>query len=160
MRFSAFLFISLFPFSMPLHEARYPDGQFVSPVNRQFQLSGTFGELRTNHFHAGLDIKSRNGTIGDTVYAAGSGYISRISVDAFGYGNAIFIDHPNGFTTVYGHLDRFSPVLQEYVKQEQYKREESEVDLYPAPFQFPVQQSDEIGILGNTGHSVRPSFAF
>lgn len=132
----------------------------MSPVNRDFTLSGTFGELRTNHFHAGLDIKSKNGVIGDTVYAAAGGYISRIQVDAFGYGNAIFIDHPNGFTTVYGHLDRFAPLYQQYVREQQYKQEQFEVDLYPAPFQFPVSQLQEIGILGNTGHSYGPHLHF
>jgi hypothetical protein len=104
-------------------------------------LSGTFGELRSNHFHAGLDIKSARGIIGDTVYAAGVGYISRIQVNAFGYGNVIFIDHPNGFTTVYGHLDRFAPMFQQYVKDEQYRQQQFEVDLLPCSISIPGQSN-------------------
>jgi len=160
MRLYAFLIIGLSLLSMRLPVSEYPAGQFTSPLNRQFQLSGTFGELRTNHFHAGLDIKSAKGMIGDTVYAAAAGYISRIQVDAFGYGNVIYVDHPNGFTTVYGHLDRFAPIFQEYVKNEQYRQQQFEVDLYPPPFQFQVSQLDQIGILGNTGHSEGPHLHF
>ena len=160
MRLYVFLIFSFSWLSMYSPDVRYPSGQFISPVNRQMRLSGTFGELRSNHFHAGLDIKSARGTIGDTVYAAGVGYISRIQVNAFGYGNVIFIDHPNGFTTVYGHLDRFAPMFQQYVKDEQYRQQQFEVDLYPAPFQFPVSQMDQVGILGNTGHSYGPHLHF
>jgi len=153
MRMYTLLVVGLSLLSMHEPNANYPEGQFSSPLNRQFQLSGTFGELRTNHFHAGLDIKSKYGMAGDSVYAAATGYISRIKVDAYGYGNVIFIDHPNGYTTVYAHLDRFAPIYQAYVKEQQYKQQEFEVDLYPAPFQFPVSPLNQIGILGNTGHS-------
>ena len=158
-----FYFLLLFSFSLlalRMPEEKYPSGQFTSPVNRQIKLSGTFGELRTNHFHSGLDIRSARGVIGDTVYAAAAGYVSRISVNAFGYGNAIYVDHPGGYTTVYGHLDRFAPIFQQYVKDEQYRQQQFEVELYPAPFQFPVDQLDQIGILGNTGHSYGPHLHF
>lgn len=160
MRLYFVLLIGFLLTSLPLSSEKYPTGLFVSPVNRQIKLSGTFGELRSNHFHAGLDIKSARGVIGDTIYAAAAGYVSRISVNAFGYGNAIFVDHPNGFTTVYGHLDRFAPIFQQYVKDEQYRQQEFQVDLYPAPFQFPVEQLTQIGILGNTGHSYGPHLHF
>lgn len=139
---------------------KYPAGYFASPLNRDIKLSGTFGELRSNHFHAGLDIKSQHGRTGDTLYAAASGYISRIQVQEWGYGNVLYIDHPNGYTTVYAHMDRFAPVIQDYVKREQYRQEEFEVDLYPAPFQFPVAQLQEIGIMGNTGYSLGPHLHF
>src|SRR5690242_15719484 len=95
---------------------KYPDRYFVSPVNREIKLAGTFGELRPNHFHTGLDIKSLHKTSGDSVFAAGDGYISRINIDGSGYGNAIYINHPNGYTTLYGHLDRFTDEIQNYVK--------------------------------------------
>ncbi len=160
MRLFTFLLTGFSLLAMHGPESNYPEGQFTSPLHRQFQLSGTFGELRTNHFHAGLDIKSAHGTIGDSVYAAAPGYISRIQVSAFGYGNAIYIDHPNGYTTVYGHLDRFAPLYQQYVKDEQYRQQQFEVDLYPAPFQFPVQQLSQVGILGNSGFSYGPHLHF
>src|SRR5688572_26258885 len=99
---------------------KYPKNDFVSPVNRQMRLSGTFGELRTNHFHAGLDVKSLHQVSGDPIYATGGGYISRIKVDESGYGNSIFIDHPNGFTSVYAHLENFIPEIENYVKEQQY----------------------------------------
>jgi hypothetical protein len=147
-------------FMLSAHTTKYPVSYFQSPVNREIKLSGTFGELRSNHFHAGLDIKSLRGRSGDTLYAAASGFVSRIQVNAWGYGNVLYIDHPNGFTTVYAHLDRFAPTLQQYVTQEQYRAQQFEVDLYPAPFQFPIGALQEIGIMGNTGHSYGPHLHF
>lgn len=132
---------------------KYPKGDFISPVNRELKLAGTFGELRTNHFHAGLDIKSSRQVSGDPVYAAADGYVSRIKIDEFGYGNAIFIDHVNGYTTLYAHLDRFSYEIENYVKEQQYLQKSFEVDLYPGPFAIPVSQMEHIGYMGNTGSS-------
>src|SRR5437868_3702561 len=128
----------------------YPKGDFVSPVNREIQLSGTFGELRTNHFHAGLDIKSLNKTAGDPVYAAANGYISKIKIDEYGYGNAIYIDHPDGYTSLYAHLDHFTDDIQAYVKEQQYLQKSFEVELKPGPDKFPVSQMQQIGYMGNT----------
>lgn len=139
--------------SMAENGSKYPISEFNSPVNREFKLSGTFGELRTNHFHAGLDIKSSNGIAGDPVYASYDGYISRIKVEEFGYGNVLYVDHPNGFTTVYAHLDRFAPEIEQFVKDAQYKAESFEVDLEPAKGKFPVTQKQQLGIMGNTGSS-------
>ena len=145
--------------SMARFATKYPTDDFVSPVNRQMRLSGTFGELRTNHFHAGLDIKSLNQVSGDPIYATGEGYISRIRVDAFGYGNSIYIDHPNGFTSVYAHLDKFVPEIENYVKEQQYMLESFEVDLFPGR-RFPVTQSQLIAYMGNTGYSFGPHLHF
>lgn len=141
--------------SMVEYTGRYPKEDFVSPVNRQIRLSGTFGELRTNHFHAGLDIKSLYQVSGDPIFAAASGFISRIKVDAYGYGNSISIDHPNGFTTHYAHLEKFAPEIQEYVREQQYLLKSFAVDLYPG-HRFPVAQLQQIGLMGNTGHSFGP----
>lgn len=131
----------------------YPKGDFVSPVNRDLRLSGTFGELRTNHFHGGLDIKSLHQRSGDPVYAAAEGYISRIKIDEFGYGNMLQIDHPDGFTTLYGHLDHFTDEIQDYIKEQQYLQKSFEVELNPGPDKFPVKQMQQIGYMGNTGSS-------
>ncbi|MDQ3016830.1 MAG: M23 family metallopeptidase [Bacteroidota bacterium] len=145
--------------SMSDDASNYPSSDFVSPVNRAMKLSGTFGELRSNHFHAGLDIKSLNQVSGDPIYATGDGFISRIRIDAFGYGNAIYIDHPNGFTSLYGHLDKLVPEIEAYVKEQQYMQKSFEVDLYPGE-RFPVKKSQRIAYMGNTGHSYGPHLHF
>ena len=85
-------------------------------------LSGTFGELRTNHFHAGLDIKTQK-VEGHKVLSSADGYVSRINVSLWGYGNALYVTHPNGYTTVYGHLQKFSPEIDAYVRKMQYEKE-------------------------------------
>ena len=152
--------ISIVFISMADHAGKYPINEFNSPVNREIKLSGTFGELRSNHFHAGLDIKSSNGASGDPVYAAKEGYISRIRVEEFGYGNALYVEHPNGFTTLYAHLDRFAPEIEAYVKSEQYKAESFELDIMPDPSLFPVHHTQQIGNMGNTGYSYGPHLHF
>ncbi len=153
MKIYAFFTLCITLLSMVEIIGTYPQGDFVSPVNRDIKLSGTFGELRTNHFHAGLDIKSLHQTSGDPVYAAADGHISRIKIDEFGYGNALYIDHPDGFTTLYGHLDHFTDEIQEYIKEQQYLQKSFEVDLNPGPNKFPIKQMQQIGYMGNTGNS-------
>jgi len=138
----------------------YPQGYFIAPVERQIFLSGTFGELRSNHFHAGLDIKSRDGSIGEEVHASAPGFISRITVQSGGYGNVLYLDHPNGYTTVYAHLDRFIPEVAAYVKTMQYSLKSFEVTLYPRPDQFIFKQQETIGYLGNSGSSSGPHVHF
>jgi Peptidase family M23 len=160
MKFFTFILVCIVFLSMAEHGGKYPVNVFNSPVQRDFKLSGTFGELRTNHFHAGLDIKSENGLPGDPVYASYEGFISRIKVEEYGYGNVLYLEHPNGFTTVYAHLDRFAPEIDQYVKNEQYKAENFEVDLYPDKERFPVHQSDKIAYMGNTGSSYGPHLHF
>jgi murein DD-endopeptidase MepM/ murein hydrolase activator NlpD len=160
MKIYAMIAVCLVLLSMVETGSKYPNSGFNSPVNREIKLSGTFGELRTNHFHAGLDIKSKNGVSGDPVYAATEGFISRIRVEEFGYGNALYLEHPNGYTSVYAHLDRFAPEIEQYVKSEQYKNKSFEVDLYPSKNQFPLQASQQIGFMGNTGYSFGPHLHF
>lgn len=131
----------------------YPQNYFQSPISHAILLSGTFGELRPNHFHAGIDIKSSRGIIGDPIFAAGGGYISRIKVEPSGYGKSIAINHPNGYTTLYAHLDRFNAELEEYVKKEQYARQSFEIELMPDEHAFPISQGEQIAFMGNTGAS-------
>ncbi|MEO6760450.1 MAG: M23 family metallopeptidase, partial [Saprospiraceae bacterium] len=135
----------------------YPTDYFRSPVNSPIHMTGNFGELRPDHFHTGVDI---NGTIGNPVLAAADGYVDHIRVQAGGYGNVLYVRHPNGYTTLYGHLDRFSPEIQKYVLERQYKRERFEMDLHPPKTLFPVKKGQEIAKLGNTGGSTGPHLHF
>ncbi len=138
----------------------YPKDYFRSPVDHKIYITGTFGELRPNHFHSGIDIKSKRGKIGDPLYASAEGYVSRIKVQSGGYGKALYIDHPNGYTTVYAHMDKFAPELEVYVKEQQYAQESFGVDLYPPAYTFNFEKGQNIGTMGNTGRSYGPHVHF
>lgn len=140
--------------------ADYPKDYFHMPVGSAIRLSGTFGELRSNHFHSGIDISSATGSIGQPVYAAADGFIDRIRVQESGYGNVLYLKHPNGYTTVYAHLHKFSPEVERYVREAQYKKERFEVNLYPPDGTFPVRQGQQIGKMGNSGSSEGPHLHF
>lgn len=139
---------------------RYPKDYFKNPVKHAIKLSGTFGELRPNHFHAGIDIRSSNGRSGDSLFAAGPGYVYRIKIEPGGYGRALYLRHPIGYTTVYAHMDQLSPVLEQYIRDKQYQAETFSVDLYPPKEQFQVARGSYIGKMGNTGHSFGPHLHF
>ncbi len=150
------------PSSLPADfgTGHYPQDYFASPVAYPIKLTGTFGELRTNHFHSGIDIKSPNGKTGAPIFAAAEGYIYRIKIQAGGYGNALYIKHPNGYTTVYAHLETLRDDVARYVKSQQYEKESFEVNLYPAKGRFPVNKGQQIGTLGNSGSSSGPHLHF
>lgn len=131
----------------------YPRDFFASPVGHEIELTGTFGELRPNHFHAGIDIRPKHSGISEPIFSAGDGWISRVHIQPSGYGRVLYIEHPNGFTSVYAHLDEFSPEINAYVKSNQYAQEKFEVNLSPAPYQFQVKRGEQIGIMGNSGAS-------
>ncbi|MCB0584895.1 MAG: M23 family metallopeptidase [Phaeodactylibacter sp.] len=135
----------------------YPQHYFSAPVPGPLRLSGTFGELRPGHFHAGIDIK---GKVGDALLAAAEGYVSRITVSPDGYGKVLYLSHPNGYTTVYAHLAHFSPELEAYVRSHQYAIESYAVDLQPEPGQFTFKPGAVIGAMGMTGHSFGPHLHF
>ncbi|MDX8339848.1 M23 family metallopeptidase [Draconibacterium sp. IB214405] len=132
---------------------------YTNPMKIPLLLSGSFAELRSNHFHSGIDIKTQ-GVTGLPVYAVADGYISRIAVSPGGYGKALYIIHPNGTTSVYGHLSQFSPAVEKYVKDKQYEKESFRVDLQIPSFLFPVKQDEEIAKSGNTGSSGGPHLHF
>lgn len=132
---------------------------FISPVEIPVSISANFGELRPDHFHSGIDIKT-NGVTGQKVLAAAEGYVYRVSVSPSGFGKAIYIRHPNGLSTVYGHLDSFIPLINSYVRDEQYRRERFDVDLYPGSDQFKFKKGDLIAWSGNSGSSMGPHLHF
>lgn len=140
--------------------ATFPRDYFRSPIDQTIRLTGTFGELRNNHFHAGLDIDSKNNRSGQPIFAAAEGFVSKIHVQGGSYGNLLIVQHPNGFTTAYAHLDRFAPEIQQYVREQQYRREQFEVELDLKPTQFPVRAGQEIAKMGNTGGSSGPHLHF
>lgn len=123
------------------------------------QLAANFGAVRTNHFHMGLDLRT-NSQENLPVLAAAEGYVSRIKVERYGFGNAVYITHPNGYTTVYAHLNKYFDKLDEYVKERQYKDEKWEQDITFQPGQFPVEKGQQIALSGNTGGSAGPHLHF
>ncbi|HSF46640.1 MAG TPA: peptidoglycan DD-metalloendopeptidase family protein [Chitinophagaceae bacterium] len=137
----------------------YVKGYFRYPLNIAPRLNANFGEMRPNHFHMGLDLFTlRKENL--PIYAAAEGYISRVKIEPGGFGNAIYIAHPNGTSTLYAHMNDFYPALQQYVKQQQYITESWAQDLELPPGLFPVKKGDVIGMSGNTGGSQGPHVHF
>ena len=137
-------------------QKKYPNNYFRSPLDIPLKISGTFGELRNNHFHAGIDIKTNHRT-GLKVYATADGYVSRIKVALWGYGKTIYITHPNGYTSVYAHLSKFGDGIQEYVKNIQYQKESYETgNMYPEENKILVKKGEIIAYSGRTGGYVAP----
>ena len=149
------LWIGISAFAQP----SYPQNLFVPPVDFPMLLSGTFAELRSNHFHSGIDIKTQ-GAEGKNIYAVADGYISRIRVSPYGFGKAIYIQHNNGYSTIYGHLRNFMPEIEKWVKSEQYRLQSFDVDLFPEKGLFKVQQGKQIAWSGNSGSSQGPHLHF
>ena len=140
-------------------QVEYPQDYFRNPLDIPLVLASNFAELRSNHFHSGLDIKTQQRQ-GLNVYAAADGYISRIKISFFGYGKALYITHPNGYTTVYGHLKGFAPEIEQYIKQYQYQKESFEVEVFPNSNELPVSKGEIVAFSGNTGGSTAPHLHF
>jgi hypothetical protein len=137
----------------------HPTDYFRPPLGIPLYLSGTFGELRSNHFHSGMDIKT-GGVEGKHVYAIADGYVSRIKVSAGGYGKAVYITHPNGYVSVYGHLQKYNAEIQNFVTSYQYEKESFEVEIFPEKDRLSVAKGDIIALSGNTGSSAGPHLHF
>ncbi|MGB1152368.1 MAG: M23 family metallopeptidase [Schleiferiaceae bacterium] len=129
------------------------------PLDIPLVLSGTFAELRGNHFHGGIDIKTQ-GRSGLKVYSVADGYVSRIAVSPYGYGNAMYIRHPEGYTSVYGHLNAFAPEIEQWVEDQFRDRSKNDGNLYPSAEQFPVSKGEFVAFSGNTGGSFGPHLHF
>lgn len=157
---SVFLFLNCYSSLAQVFPPKdYPQGYFRDPLAIPISLSGNFGELRPNHYHMGLDIKTM-ARVNLPVYAAADGYIARIKIEPAGFGRAIYINHPNGFTTLYAHLNDFFPQLEAYVKKEQYRQESWKIFLDLPPGLFRVQKGDFIAYSGTTGGSQAPHLHF
>ena len=131
---------------------------FHTPIDAPFDLSGTFGEFRSR-FHTGIDFKSR-GVQGQKIFSIEDGFVSRIEVNTYGYGKVIYIDHPNGYTSVYAHLRNFSLELNSYIKSELYKSQKNSIKKFPKKNEFIISKGSLIGYSGNTGRSFGPHLHF
>jgi hypothetical protein len=137
----------------------YPKGYFRWPLNLAPEIVANLGELRNNHWHMGLDIRT-NQKENQLVYAAAGGYIAKIRIEPYGFGRSISINHPNGLTTLYAHLNNFYPELEKYVTEQQYQKESWAIELNFSPDQFPVNKGSFIAYSGNTGGSQGPHVHF
>jgi hypothetical protein len=142
-----------------IQSRQYPQNYFRYPLDLPPSTAGSFGELRPNHFHSGLDFKT-NGRTGYPVHAVFDGYVSRLRVQFGGFGNAIYITHPNGYTTVYGHIESFSPAMTKLIRDTQYKKQSFEVDFKLQPLQLQVCKDEVIALSGNAGASEGPHLHF
>jgi len=146
----------IFIFQWPVNsQIEYSKDYFSKPVEIPLVLSGNFGESRSNHFHSGLDIKTQNKE-GIKIINSADGYVSRIKIAHGGFGKALYVDHPNGFTTVYAHLKKFNKEIEDYIKKIQYRRQSYEIDLYLNKNDLPINKNDVIAFSGNTGSSSGP----
>ena len=156
----AFLFLGLLT-TLKLDAQQVDKGYFknpISPGTRNY-LAGNFAELRPNHFHTGLDFKT-GGQEGVPILAAADGWVYRIKVSSFGYGNVIYLKHPNGKITLYGHLRNFNTELSNYMRKKMYEAKAIDLEVYPAPGELPVKQGQRIADSGNTGGSGGPHLHF
>ncbi|MDX5340411.1 MAG: M23 family metallopeptidase, partial [Cyclobacteriaceae bacterium] len=156
-----FLLLSVLWITSTLWAQEIQKGYFRSPVKpggRNY-LSGNFSELRPNHFHTGLDYKF-GGAEGEPIYAAADGWVYRIKISSFGYGNVLYLKHPSGNITLYGHLRNFNPKLQAWMRNKMYEAQQNDLEVYPQPGELPVKKGELIANGGNTGSSGGPHLHF
>lgn len=160
MRRISLLSLAAFALQSAIAQTTPAPGYYEFPVrNVAGTYSANFGEMRPNHFHSGVDIKT-DGVTGKPVVAAADGYIARIAIAPGGYGRALYIAHPNGTTTVYAHLDRFREDIETYVREQRYARRRNAIDLWCTAGQFPVGRGERIALSGNSGQSFGPHLHF
>lgn len=156
-----FLVFLLFVYALPVQAQlffpakNYPAKTYVNPMDFPISLAGNFGECRANHFHSGIDVRTKQ-VVDQLVHSIGDGFVSRIKIEAGGFGNAIYIMHPEGYVSVYAHLNKFFPALQNYVVRKQYESKSWEQDIIFKPHEFPLRKGDFIAWSGTTGSSQAP----
>lgn len=153
MRYKLLIFFLFYVANLSAQREKYP--QYPNPVKIPVSLSATFGELRSNAFHAGVDIRTQ-GVEGKEVFAVADGYVSRIGVSPYGYGKVIYITHNDGFTSVYAHLSKFNQKLTDYVREKQYDDKSFSQNIILDKDQFPIKKGDYLGLTGNSGSSGGP----
>jgi hypothetical protein len=148
------IFLIVLVAALPGFSQKSPQDYFSAPLQIRLDVTGAFAELRPNHFHSGTDFKTQ-GKEGLPVMAVADGYVSRIKISPFGFGNALYIDHPNGYTSVYGHLLKYNPVIAAYANRRQYELQSFAVDIFPANDKDTlwIKKGDVIGYSGNSGTS-------
>jgi len=154
MRSSVTLFL-IFVFVSVFSQEKKKETSFLPPLKIKPVVSGSFGEVRPNHFHSGLDLAT-NGKTGYRVYSSDDGFVARIKVSPVGYGKAVYIQHPNGYTTVYGHLQRYSKRIDSLVRHRQYENKSYSIELFFKKDEIPIKKGEVIAYTGNTGSSGGP----
>lgn len=151
--------VFIFYFSTLSAQINYPKDYFSPPLSIPMQLSGNFGELRPNHFHAGFDLKTMQKE-GLEVHAVADGYVSRLKISTFGNGKTIYITHPNGYISVYGHLQKATDTIEDFIKKTHYAAQSFEFEVYLKPGELIVKKGQIIALSGNTGASEGPHLHF
>lgn len=139
--------------------SQYSNLNFGYPMDRSVVVTGNYGEIRPNHFHAGLDF-STDPSINLPLKSVADGYVSRIKISSGGYGRVLYVTHPNGYVSVYAHQKKYADKIDAYVKQKQYEQKLNEIELYPTATELIVKKGEVIGYSGNSGSSTAPHLHF
>ncbi|MBA4239410.1 MAG: hypothetical protein C0448_01700 [Sphingobacteriaceae bacterium] len=153
------LFLLFFTLNCSFFYAQYNGLGFSYPLDREIVITGNYGEIRPNHFHAGLDF-STDPTANLPIKSVGDGYISRIKISSVGYGRVLYITHPNGYVSVYAHQKKYASKIDAYIKQKQIEQKKNEIEVYPNANELLIKKGEVIGYTGNSGSSTGPHLHF